>query len=258
MQSWYQKVVPLSRDAPARLSFQPGTGYGVAGGEVALPLCLEEIALASAFYPVVFSAGDAPVPLAVTGLRHGQNLFLEDDGSWVAGAYVPAVARNYPFVVLEAQDQALIAIDEAAPQFDAPGGQPLFQDGEPTDLCKSRMALCFAYREGMKTTAAFGHALQAAGLLSPQTAQIALPGGGERLKVEGFLSVDPKKLDALADETFLDWRRKGWLPVLYQHLASAAHWPRLMALAGAHPAAPSPGGPDTGASSPIHGEAGTA
>ena len=41
----------------------------------------------------------------------------------------------------------------------------------------------------------------------------------------------PERLDAVSDEVFLDWRRRGWIPAIYAHLHSASQWGRLIDLA---------------------------
>jgi hypothetical protein len=41
----------------------------------------------------------------------------------------------------------------------------------------------------------------------------------------------PICLDRLSDETFLDWRHRGWFGPLYAHLHSTARWSRLIDLA---------------------------
>ncbi|NIR58894.1 MAG: SapC family protein, partial [Gammaproteobacteria bacterium] len=51
-------------------------------------------------YPIIFTGPDR-VPLAVLGMRAGQNLFIGDDGVYEPNRYVPAFIRRYPFVFAE-------------------------------------------------------------------------------------------------------------------------------------------------------------
>ena len=47
-------------------------------GEIhAVPLTIEEFMSAQRDYPIIFSAGDDPVPLALMGLNEGINTFLD-------------------------------------------------------------------------------------------------------------------------------------------------------------------------------------
>ena len=236
MKTWYKHVVPLDREKHAGLALRPSLDASVAAGEAVLPLCLEEIPLAAAHYPVVFQVEATVVPLAVVGLRQGQNLFVDAEGYWTPGAYVPAVVRNYPFVLIEAgEGRELVGLESGAPQF-AKDGQPLFVEGELTPLGKRHIEFARAYRLGMAKSAAFGTALKDAGVLEPQRADIVLPGGVERRRVEGFHTLDAKRFEALPDEVFLAWRREGWLSAAYHQIGSAVHWAHLSNLAARQPA----------------------
>mgnify|MGYP000636871567 CR=1 FL=1 len=44
------------------------------------------------------------------------------------------------------------------------------------------------------------------------------------------IALSAGKLANLPDETFLEWRKKGWLPFLYAHLFSGSQWQRLTRL----------------------------
>src|SRR3990170_5032720 len=43
--------------------------------------------------------------MAITGLRDGQNLFVNKNGSWPAGVYIPAYLRRYPFYTAQMQNE---------------------------------------------------------------------------------------------------------------------------------------------------------
>ena len=64
------------------------------GNQHAIPLTVEEFPLAQRDYPIVFSAGDNPVPLALMGLNEGVNVFFEEDGTPRGEAYSPAYIRR--------------------------------------------------------------------------------------------------------------------------------------------------------------------
>lgn len=232
MQTWYRGVEPLDRNKHAQLKLASKPDFRFAAAQVALPLCLEELALAAPFYPIVFATGEQTVPLAVTGLHRDQNLFVDEQGQWAADVYVPAVVRNYPFVLIEAgEGRELVGVDAESSLLGMDEGQSLFEGGEPTEIGKQRLGLCLAFRDSMRKTIAFGAALREADCLEPQQAQIALPDGGERLRLDGFATVSARKLDQLPDETFLQWRHEGWLSPLYYQQASAGQWRRLIEMA---------------------------
>jgi hypothetical protein len=74
--------------------------------------------------------------------------------------------------------------------------------------------------------------MEAAGLLRDEEATVNFTTGGQS-RVRGFKVVVPEKLDTVADETFLDWRRRGWLAPIYAHVQSAGNWARLVDMAAA-------------------------
>lgn len=210
---------------------QPGL-YGTAREANAVPLLAAEMAAAGRHMPIVFTEGPHIQPVAVLGLRERQNLFVDAQGHWQAGVYVPAYVRRYPFIFLEdeARHTLTLCIDEAAPQVVADGrGQPLFDaQGGPTAVTRSALAFCSDYQAQYQATRRFTEALRQAGVLVDQRAEVTLDAGGPPLALQGFQVVDETRLDALPQETLLDWRAQGWLPLVYAHLLSQGHWAGLV------------------------------
>ena len=58
--------------------------------------------------------------------------------------------------------------------------------------------------------------------------KLTLPAGGVHL-LKGLRMIDEERFNALPDEVFLEWRRRGWLPLVYWHWASADNFVRLTA-----------------------------
>jgi len=52
--------------------------------------------------------------------------------------------------------------------------------------------------------------------------------GGEQLSVTGFQVIDEAKFNALPDDVFADWRKKGWLALVYCQLLSTGSWATLI------------------------------
>jgi SapC len=48
------------------------------------------------------------------------------------------------------------------------------------------------------------------------------------LTLRGFDVIDEAKFNALPDDIFLDWRRRGWLHLAYCHFMSMANWGGLV------------------------------
>lgn len=108
------------------------------------------------------------------------------------------------------------------------GGEQRFftDDGEATALSKNALEFCKSYHAAAHQTTNFGKDLNEAGLLVERTAEIVTP-NGKKINFSGFRIIDEAKLMELDEKTFLDFRKKGWLPFIYAHLFSGAQWQRL-------------------------------
>jgi hypothetical protein len=229
---FYQQPRPLDRVRHAAARLLEPSDLGFAAPANNLPVLIEEFAHAGHAYPIVFTLGDVPTPVALLGLRDRQNLFLRQrDGSWTwaADTYIPAYVRRYPLILMEMQTagEFTVCIDEAA---EGATGEPLFTpEGELSDAGKNAVGFCRAYQNQIVATMEFTAALKKHDLLEQNQAEIKLA-SGETLNLNGFLTISPKKLDELPDDVYLEFRRKGWIGLIHLHIASVLNWERLVAL----------------------------
>ena len=100
LQGWYERPVLLDRERHRRRRVQPAGGFAFARRAHSLVLAAAEFNEACKEYAIVFTRSPAGkvVPVAMLGLRAGDNLFVGEDGRWDA-RYVPAFVRRYPFVL---------------------------------------------------------------------------------------------------------------------------------------------------------------
>lgn len=233
---FFRRVEAIAPERHGALLLDRAAGFAFAAAGQAVPLGLGEFEQASRFYPVLFTSGATPTPVVLMGLADTGNLFIGADGAWLKGAYIPAYLRAYPFVYVEdrARQAGMVGLDPTAHCLNTGTGQHLFEDGKPSAALRDAVAFCNAFRDNLAAGAAFGRAMEAAGLLREEEATIRY-GGGAAGRVRGFKVVQPDRLDAVSDETFLDWRRRGWIGPIYAHLGSAARWARLMELAAQRP-----------------------
>lgn len=229
---FYRRVVGVDPTLHAALRLQRGQDYAFAAAADHVPLGLSEFEGAAQHYPILFSTGAAPVPVALLGLRQGQNLFVLPTGAWRDGSYVPAYCRAFPFILVHtrADDKTYIGMEADAACLRTDAGEPLFADGKPAPALEQAIAFSSEYSAQATAAAAFGKALAEQGLLEEDDAEVRFTGGGT-LRVKGFQVVRPDRLGNVADEVFLEWRRRGWLAHVYAHLFSLGRWPRLIELA---------------------------
>jgi len=193
----------------------------------ALPLGADELFLAQAHYPIVFTGNDPPVPVAVLGI--GRNLFIESDGRWRRGAYIPAYIRRYPFILAKPAPSAssFLAIDESAACVNwNGGGRPLYDGDKPSTLARQALEFCLAFEMQLGVARNFAEALRAAGILVVRRADLRFNDGSRRT-LDGFRVIDEGLFDAMPNDTFLSWRRNGWLGLVYAHLLSMRNWQGL-------------------------------
>jgi len=228
---FYASPRPLDRIKDARLKVSRPSHFKFTANTNAIPLLIDEFPMAAAYYPIVFAAGPSPVPAAVVGLKNDNNLFLDTNGQWLTGAYLPAYVRRYPFILMDdpEQKQFVLCIDEKSDMLGEKGEYALFNNDQPSDFTKSAMEFCAALRQQGDATDAFVAALKEYDLLVPNDAQIDLR-DGSRLQLSGFLVIDPKKFDELPDNIVLQWRKKGWLGLVYAQFLSSHRWQNLVDL----------------------------
>jgi hypothetical protein len=93
---FYQGLEPLSSSVHPNFKTRPAESAPFLARTHAVPITIDEFVPAQRHYPIVFSSGDNPVPLALMGLNEGVNVFVDDDGKLLGETYVPAYIRRYP------------------------------------------------------------------------------------------------------------------------------------------------------------------
>jgi len=223
---------PLDRDAHRGLKLDRSKGYGFARTSFSVPLAVLELSMAARHYPIVFSSDEDPTPLAVLGLRPDENLFVNAVGAWRKNVYIPAHIRRYPFIFMEAAEgnRLILCVDEEAEHLTGGDGQPLFLDDGPAPLLDEVMNMLVAFQNGHHMARDFGRALQEQGLLAERRTDVTLA-SGETAAIQNFRMINEEKFGELPDTVFLDWRKQGWLPLVYFHLQSMNNWGSLVDLA---------------------------
>jgi hypothetical protein len=234
MPLFYSNPEPIDLEKHKSLALKKDFSLDFANHVNAVPINLIEMPQICHFYPIAFSPDEHATPVAILGLRDQENLFVNKDGSWREHTYVPAYIRRYPFIFSEIPntEQLTLCIDNVDSVIEKGGEQLFFNDkGEPSDLSKNALEFCKSYHAAAQQTIEFSKALADADILVDRQAEIETP-DGKKISFSGFRIIDEKKFAELKDETFLEWRKNGWLPFLYAHLFSGAQWQRLTRLLG--------------------------
>lgn len=193
--------------------------------EGAIPLTVEEFPEAQRHYPIVFSAGDEPVPLALMGLNEGVNTFFDDEGILLDDIYIPAYARRYPFMLARLQpdsDELSLCFDPSSELIGAfDDGEALFDGDKPTETTSSMLEYCRQFEEAAFRTGNFVEELKKHDLLMDGEVAIQRDDTDEQPYVyRGFRMVDETKLRNLRGDVLRTWNQNGMLPLIFAHLFS--------------------------------------
>lgn len=229
---FYKDIKALDRIQDEGLRAHQEADFRFAATTNAIPLVVEEFPFAAGDYPIVFTAGEVPVPVAVTGLELDKNLMIDNEGSWLPRSYVPAYVRRYPFILVEEPQskQLMLCYESAAPQLSPNGEMPLFENGEPTDVVKRALDFCMALRQQGELTDSFIREVQKHKLLQPGHVDVELA-DGRQVRMDGFLAIDRNSFMALPADVIADWHQKQWLDMVYAHFLSNSRWQKLAEIA---------------------------
>ncbi len=234
---FYSNPQPLHNVRHAGKALRKPLEFGFAKTAHAVVLHTQEFRLAAASYPVVFAEDDAAMPLAVLGIRDGENLFVDDDGQWAPNVYIPAYVRRYPFATGQGagEDEQILYVDEGSDLIvdsaGDPAAEPLFIEGEPSERTTEIREFCGAFQQQGPPTLAFVEEVKRLDLLASKDIRLDLPGGGSQ-HVTGLRIIEQEKFDALPDDTILEWRHRGWLPLVYWHWMSMDNFARMIKRGG--------------------------
>ena len=162
----FQCLVPLSRSVHAHLGIDLNGGFAPYEWHL-VPIVLSEVQRAAASYPIVVTNEREPQLCALIGLHPTRSLFLERNGSWVGGHYVPLYFRQVPFFVSPAgPNQApTIHVDIDAPSIDECFADKIIVDGGINPKLNDRVSAATAVAAERNRTASFVNALGSAKLL---------------------------------------------------------------------------------------------
>jgi hypothetical protein len=222
----YKDLVPLSSVDHASWKTRQLESAPWLQDQHAIPVTVDEFASAQRFFPIIFSAGESPVPLALLGLNEGVNVFMGEDGRFTENVYVPAYVRRYPFMLAKLRpdsEELSVCFDPTA---DAIGpfdeGDALFEDGQPADATKQILEFCEQFEQAGQRTEAFMKDLVESELLMDGELSIQPDLEKPPFIYRGFQMVNEEKLRDLRGDQLRKMNQSGLLPLVYAHLFSLA------------------------------------
>ncbi|MCB2015726.1 MAG: SapC family protein [Sphingobium sp.] len=221
---FYNDLVPLNSNEHEKFRVRPSESAPFLKNQHAVPLTIDEFVAAQRFVPIIFSAGDEPVPLALMGLNEGINTFLDDDGKLRGPAYVPAYVRRYPWMLAKLRpdsDELSLCFD---PSSDIVGeyedGDALLVDKQPSEVTKGILKFCEDFEQSAHRTGLFMKELAEMDLLMDGEVSIQMPGNEKPFVYRGFRMVNEEKLRDMRGDQLRKISQNGMLPLIHAHLFS--------------------------------------
>jgi len=231
---FYRNLVPLQTDVHKGFGLNQRADMAFARDTHAVPITVGEFAMAQRHYPIVFGTGESSVPLALVGLNEGVNLFVDADGNWRPGAYIPAYLRRHPFMLAKLDPSAEVlslVFDDSWDLVTADGEQKLFNEAEPSDTTKNVLNFCEQFEQEIAKTKSFMDEVEKLGLLMEGQAQIQNPGMEQPATFAGFRMVDESKMQNLRGDQARKMVQNGLMGLLYAHLFSLSQIRELFTMA---------------------------
>ena len=229
---FYQKIVALNNEGHGSWKIKSEIDYSYAANTNAVLITAIEFSLVACEYPIVFiESGDSIVPIAVLGLKTGENLFITADKQWDA-KYIPAYVRRYPFILAGGQPKSgdptyTVCIDEEYSGFNRDTGEPLFKaPGEHSDYLNNVISFLKDYQSQGLATERFCKQIKKMDILEPMQANFK-HSKGDDLTIAGFMVVNREKLKAKKPLELAELVKSDEMALIYHHLASLNNFSNL-------------------------------
>ena len=220
----YNDLTPISSQLHGDWRLREIRGAKFLHGVHAVPLLAEEFIAASRFYPIVFSLGSDPVPLALMGLNEGVNTIVNDEGLFPEDYYVPAYVRRYPFLLAKLRpdtDELSLCVDPTSEVVGAfEDGEPLFDNGAPSERTKQILGFCEQMEQASGVTATFFREIVDQKMLTDGEFSAQPDGVPQPFIYRGFQIISEDALKNLRGDVARKWIQSGLLPLIYAHLFS--------------------------------------
>lgn len=224
----FKKPTLLVAEQHSGFGFKSNESYMYASNANSIPLTVSEFEKAAISYPIVFTNDERPTALAVTGLTANKNNYVDANGAWLEGEYIPAYVRKYPFVFMESDDGEQFSLCIENDYLVESGGQPIFDNENPTPEAEKALEFCKNFQASWQQTEQYVKILQELDLLIDRRADIETA-GGDRLSLDGFCVVDRDKYANLPKSAVNELPRD-LAAAITCHFVSMSCWARLLTI----------------------------
>ncbi|MEM7779213.1 MAG: SapC family protein [Pseudomonadota bacterium] len=240
---FYKDLLPLNSRDHGAFKVKSFEDASFLASTHAIPLTCDEFVDAARCYPIVFTAGENPLPIALMGLNEGVNVFVDADNKFETGNYAPAYVSRYPFILAKLQQDSeemslcfdpqagVVGLsDEGQALFRAPtdedkakyeeNGQQL-PDKVPTEYTDGVLEFCRRFEEAGQRTKEFMEQLKQLDLLRDGRFDITRNDMPDKpFSYTGFQMVNEEKLRELDGATLETLNKNGMMMLMHAQLFS--------------------------------------
>ncbi|PXA85438.1 multidrug transporter [Nostoc sp. 3335mG] len=244
---FYNDLTPISSQVHGDWKLRSIEGAKFLNNAHAVPLLVEEFIPASRFYPIVFSLGENPVPLALMGLNEGINVIVDERGMFPDDWYVPAYVRRYPFLLARLRpdsDDLSLCVDPTSDvigQFDE--GEAIFDGDQPSERTKGILQFCEQVEQASALTTGFFKDIQEQKLLTDGEFSAQPNGAPQPYIYRGFQIISEDAVKNLRGDVARKWLQNGLMPLIYAHLFSLQRMADIFGRQAQRGMLPPPNGP---------------
>jgi hypothetical protein len=221
---FYNDLIPLNSQEHGNYRIRPSDAAPFLVPQHAVPLTVDEFVSAQRFLPIIFSAGNDPVPLALMGLNEGVNVFVDEEGKLRGPTYIPAYVRRYPWMLAklrpDSEEMSLCFDPTSSLIGEFEEGEMLLVDGQPSEVTKQLLNYCEEFEQAAQRTNQFVKDLLALDILMDGEVAIQIPGNDQPFIYRGFRMVNEEKLRDLRGDQLRKINQNGMLPLIHAHLFS--------------------------------------
>jgi hypothetical protein len=223
---FYGGLEPLSSSVHANYRSRTSDRAPFLTTNHAVPITIDEFVAVQRHFPIVFSVGENPVPLALMGLNEGVNVFVDSEGKPTGEMYLPAYVRRYPFMLArlqaDAQELSLCFDPTSGLIGDFEDGEPLFTEGKTSETTNNVLKFCEEFELSAQRTVAFMTELKDTGMLMDGEVSIQPAGAEQPFIYRGFQMINEEKLRDLSGDDLKRMNGNGMLPLILAHLFSVS------------------------------------
>jgi SapC len=227
----YSQITLINSNEHKNNSIKSYSDFSYAKKLMTAPITVAEFYESCKDYPIIFVKDTAAnwTASAMMGYKENENLFIDENGMWEKGKYVPASIRRYPFIFIAQENQQLSLGVDAVSLIIAKEDEErkLFDEkGNQSEFISNVLAFMSQFQGDATATSNFIKQLEEWELLEEKIMQLVTP-KGESFSINGFYIINEEKLQHLSKNKKQDICDHNAFPLITSHLISLSNMQRL-------------------------------